>query len=384
MVNADRLAATFQELVAIDSVSRSEGSFAAKLRQRLDALGAETSIDQAGDAVGGDSGNLFARLRGQQDNVPALLLSAHMDTVEPGKGIVPGFENGRFTSTGETILGADDKSAIAILLEAITILRERNRGHGTLELVLTVCEEIGLLGIRHFDMGQLTAPFGYALDATDTDGLITRAPAAEHFTITVHGRQAHAGSAPEKGINAIVLASKAIAGLPNGRIDRNTTCNIGRIEGGLATNIVAPTATITGEIRSHDEEKLIDLTEKVTGAFQMAVDNFIDFDPTAEPPRLDIRIERAYSKTAIADSHPVVTLARQAAANLNRQLRTKISGGGSDANVFYEHGIMVGVLGTGMREVYTNKENIRLADMVKATELLLEIIRLHGTRAGGM
>jgi tripeptide aminopeptidase len=300
-----------------------------------------------------------------------------MDTVEPGRGIVPVLTQGRFESAGETILGADDKSAMAILLEVLTVLQERNLPHGPLELVFTVCEEVGLLGSRNFDMGQLKARYGYALDATDPNGLITRAPAADHFTIIVHGRQAHAGSAPEKGVNAIVLAGKAIAELPNGRIDRETTCNIGRIEGGLATNIVAPKATVFGEIRSHDEGKLAAIAEQVTGAFQMAVDNFHDLQPGADPPRVDARIERAYASTDIADDHPVVVLACSAAASLSRPMRTKISGGGSDANVFYEHGIMVGVLGTGMRDVHTTGEHIELADMVKAAELVLEIIRLH-------
>ena len=300
-----------------------------------------------------------------------------MDTVEPGRGIIPVFEDGRFTSAGKTILGADDKSAIAILLEILAVLKEHNLPHGPLELVFTVCEEIGLLGARHFDFDMLESSFGYALDATDPDGLITRAPAADHFTITVHGRQAHAGAAPEKGINAIVLAGKAIADLPNGRIDRETTCNIGSIEGGLATNIVAPQVTVKGEIRSHDENKLVALTEQVTSAFQLAVDNCHDLHPGLDPPRLDVLIERAFSRTAISDDHPMVALARRAADNLARPMRTKISGGGSDANVFYEHGIMVGVLGTGMRDVHTTREHIRLEDMVKAAELLLEIIRLH-------
>lgn len=383
MVNADRLAATFKELVSVDSVSRSEGAFAALLRKRLESLGAETFVDGAGSAVGGDSGNLLARLAGPRPEAPALLFSAHMDTVEPGRGIVPVCEKGRITSAGDTILGADDKSAIAILLEAITILREQKIPHGPLELIFTVCEEIGLLGIRHFDFKQLQAPFGFALDATDPDGLITRAPAADHFTITVHGRSSHGGAAPEKGINAIVLASKAIAELPNGRIDRDTTCNIGCIEGGLATNIVAPRATVTGEIRSHDEDKLMALSEKITGVFQRTVDNYHDRHPELEPPRLDIQIERAFSKTAIADHHPMVALARQGAANLGRELRTKISAGGSDANVFFEHGMMMGVLGTGMRDVHSTDEHICLDDMVKATELLLEIIRLHGEDESG-
>ena len=376
MINADRLAVTFENLVAVDSVSRSEGNFAALLQKRFESLGAETTMDNAGTAAGSDSGNLIVRLPGR-NNVSPLLFTAHMDTVEPGSDITATFSDGQFTSQGNTILGADDKSAIAILIEAVTILKEQNLKHGPLELVFTICEEIGLLGARHLEFEKLKAPFGYALDATDTDGLITQAPSANHFKVTVHGREAHAGSSPEKGVNAIVLASKAIANLPIGRIDQETTCNIGRFEGGLATNIVAPTATVTGEIRSHSDEKLEALTDQFTAAFHAAVGEVVDLQPELDPARVDVHIERSFTRTAIPDDHPMVDLARRAAANLKRAMRIKKSGGGSDANIFFEHGVMVGVLGTGMRDVHTTRENVLLADMVKATELVLEIIRLH-------
>ena len=379
MVNADRLAATFTELVAIDSVSRSEGAFAAMLRGRFTDLGARTEIDRAGRAAGSDSGNLVVSLPGRRA-APSLLFSAHMDTVEPGRGIEVVFQNGKFSSAGDTILGADDKSAIAILLEVVAVLREQKLPHGPLEMVFSVCEEIGLRGLRQFDFDGIEASFGYALDATDTDGLITRAPSALHFTITVHGRQAHGGASPERGINAIVLASKAISELPVGRIDRETTFNIGRIEGGIADNVVAPAVTVTGEIRSHDEKKLKAISDQVANTFQRVVGEMRYLDPELPPARVEVRIERSFTRTNIPDEHPVVALACRAAENLGRTLRIKNSGGGSDANIFFEHGIMVGVLGTGMRDVHTSREQIDLNDMVKSAELLLEIIRLHGAQ----
>jgi len=381
MIKAQRLAQTFRDLVAVDSVSRSEGALAALLQQRFESLGAEASIDQAGPAAGSDSGNLIVRLGGRNE-VPPLLFTAHMDTVEPGHDIAAIFHDGRFSSAGSTILGADDKSAIAILLEVVEVLKEKKLPHGPLELVFTVCEEIGLLGARHLDFDRLEARFGYALDATDPDGLITHAPSANHFTITLFGREAHAGSSPEKGINAIVLAGKAIAGLPIGRIDRETTCNVGRIEGGLATNIVAPSVTVSGEIRSHSDRKLEALTDRITAAFQSVVDDVTDSSPEREPARVDVHVGRTYCRTAIPDDHPMVVLAVRAAAGLGRALRTKKSGGGSDANILFEHGITVGVLGTGMRDVHTTRENILLGDMVKAAELVLEIIRLHAENGG--
>jgi tripeptide aminopeptidase len=381
MVNAQRLARTFLELVEVDSVSRSEGTLAALLRQRFESMGAETMIDRAGPATGSDSGNLIVRLHGR-DRVPPLLFAAHMDTVEPGRDIAAVFSQGRFSSAGNTILGADDKSAIAILLEVVAVLREMKRPHGPLELVFTVCEEVGLLGARHLEFDRLQARFGYALDATDPDGLVTHAPSANHFTVKIFGRAAHAGSSPEKGINAIVLAARAIAGLSIGRIDRETTCNVGRIEGGLATNIVAPWVTVSGEIRSHSDQKLEALTDRITAAFRSVVDDATDSFPEREPARVDVHVGRTYCRTAIPDDHPMVVLARRAAAGLGRTLRTKKSGGGSDANILFEHGIAVGVLGTGMRDVHTIGENIVLDDMVKAAELVLEIIRLHAKNGG--
>jgi len=300
-----------------------------------------------------------------------------MDTVEPGKGVTAVLADGVFTSDGTTILGADDKSAIAILLEAIKTIQENDLPYAPLELVFTVCEEIGLLGAKHLDLDLITAKFGYALDATDTEGIVTRAPSANRLEFKVHGKDAHAGAAPEKGINAISLASQAIAGLELGRIDYETTCNIGIIEGGTATNIVPNLVTVEGEVRSHDEEKLNRITNTMISSFQGVVDNYRGMTSDHGLPGLETKIQKEFSRTNIPEDHPVVKLASSAADNLGRKMVTKTSGGGSDANIFFEKGIITGVLGTGMRDMHTVRESIRLDDMVCATELLIEIIRLH-------
>ena len=271
MIDKNRLAETFQSLVSIDSVSREEGRLARELAKSLAKLGAETRFDTAGEKVGGDTGNLIARLKGNALSSP-LLLSAHMDTVEPGKGVTAILQDGVFTSDGTTILGADDKSALAIILETLQVLKEDRIVHGPLEIVLTICEEVGLLGAKHLDYDLLTATYGYVLDATDTDGIVTRAPAANRLELVVHGKASHAGSAPENGINAIWLAGQAIGGLSLGRVDRETTCNIGVIEGGIATNIVPDKVIVKGEVRSHDPKKLQAVTDTIVSAFQKAVD----------------------------------------------------------------------------------------------------------------
>ena len=376
MINQDRLVQTFRRLVSIDSVSREEGRLARELSRTLKSLGAETRIDDAGTKVGGDTGNLLARLPGKAPADP-LLLSAHLDTVQPGKGIKPILRDGVFTSDGTTILGADDKSALAILLEALCVLHEDGIAHGPLELALTVCEEIGLPGAKHLDHSFLSAAYGYVLDASDTEGIVTRAPAANHLKFVIIGQSAHAGSAPEKGINAIALAARAIAGVSLGRIDRETTCNIGLIEGGTAVNIVPDRVEVNGEVRSHDPDRLQSVTDGILASFENIVNTFRPDGNHGGRPQLVSEVARDYSGTRIPEDHRIVVLARRASGNLGRRMTCKSSGGGSDANVFYEKGIITGVLGTGMQDVHTVNESVRLADMIKAVELLVEIIRLQ-------
>lgn len=376
MLSAERLAETFRFLAATSSVSRREGALAFELKRRLEILGAETFVDAAAIKTGSDTGNLIARLKGSRE-VPPLLLNAHMDTVQPGEGVSVLFKDGVFTSDGTTILGADDKSAIAVILETLSVLREDQIPHGPIEIVLTTCEEVGLAGAKNFDFSLVTAPYGYALDGSDTEGIIVQAPSANRFEIRLIGKDAHAGTHPEKGINAIHLAAKAMAGLTIGRIDIETTCNIGWIEGGVATNVVPPLVTLRGEARSHDEAKLQRVTAGIIEAFERVVTEHRRRTGLDGLPRLETHVERSYCQTRIPESHPLVSLAKQAAASLGRSLKIKISGGGSDANIFFEKGIPLGILGTGMREVHTTREFVRLDDMIRAAELLLEIIQLH-------
>ena len=375
MINRERLIDTFKFLAKIDSVSRNEGEIARELKRILESMGAEAVVDGAGQKTGSNTGNLIAKFKGTK-KIPPLLLNAHMDTVEPGRGVVPVLKDGIFTSDGTTILGADDKSAIAVLIEVMTVLKENNLPYGPIEMVLTICEEIGLMGAKHLDMSLITAKYGYALDATDTEGIITHAPSANKIEFRVHGRDAHAGAAPEKGINAIHLASKAIAALQLGRIDKETTCNIGIISGGIATNIIPNLVIIKGEVRSHDDEKLKRVTRDIVASFENAVKSY-GSDSSDGLPKVDVIIDDDFSRTDIPENHPIIALAKKAAANLGRKMITKITGGGADANIFYKRGIITGVIGTGMRDMHTVRESVSVDDMVKTGDLMLEIIRLH-------
>lgn len=174
-INQDRLAALFMELVRIDSVSGEEAQCARRLCDWLDALGAQVEIDDAAGKVGGNSGNVIARWPGRKSAQP-LMLSAHMDTVEPGRGVRPSLANGLFTSDGTTILGADDKSALAVIIEVLHCIEEGKIESGPLEIVFSVCEETGLLGARHLDYSRIAAHMGYVLDSRNPAVIVTRAP----------------------------------------------------------------------------------------------------------------------------------------------------------------------------------------------------------------
>ena len=376
MINKDRLAETFMALVKIDSISREEAQVSGMIQEIMADLGADIVVDNAGEKVNGDTGNLIARLKGNAQ-VPPMMLNAHMDTVEPGRGIVPVLKDGVFTSQGDTILGADDKSAIAIIIETLQVIKENNLICGPLEVVFTVCEEIGLMGAKHLDFKHISAEFGFALDANDTRGVVTRAPSANRLEIAVHGKEAHAGAAPEKGINAIQMASQAIADLNLGRIDEETTCNIGVIQGGLATNIVPNLVTIKGEVRSHDPGKLEAVTQAIVTAFETVVADNTKASKGVGTPTVDALVKHDFIRTHIAEDHPVVALAEKASRNLGREMACKTTGGGADANVFFQQGIITGVLGTGMQNMHTVNESVRLDDMIEAVELLLEILELH-------
>jgi len=378
MINRDRLADTFKFLVEIDSVSGEEKDVCLAIRNILDSIGAKTMLDHSEEKTGSNTGNLIATFDG---TIPAspMMFNAHMDTVDPGRGVKAILKDGVFTSDGTTILGSDDKSAIAILLEVMRTILERDIPHGPIELVFTVCEEIGLTGAKYLDCSLIRSTFGYSLDASDPDAVVTRAPAANRIDFKIHGKDSHAGSSPETGINAIVAASRAISAIPRlGRIDDETTCNIGVIRGGIASNIVPNLVTVEGEARSHNQEKLDTITDEIVTSVTKAIEVEQKKYPGTGLPAVEMEVDSYFPLKHIPDDHPMVQLAFKAAENLGRTIRTKTTGGGADANVFTQKGIPMGVIGTGMTDVHTVRESIKLDDMVRSAELVVEIIRLHG------
>ena len=376
MINSERLSAEFARLAAIASPSRREGAISRYLTARLQGLGAEVTMDDAGFRAESESGNLIARFPARGKQCTPLMVSVHMDTVEPADGVVPVLRDGVFTSAGETILGADDKAGIAEIIEALEVVREAAIPHGPLELVVTICEEIGLLGAKLLDPRLIQARRGIALDTSGVDRVIHRAPCANKLRFEIQGREAHAGIAPEKGISAIEVAARAIAAMPLGRIDEETTANIGSINGGQATNIVAKKVVIEGEARSHDVAKLGRQTERMVACFKQAAREAArEIDGEMVVPEVRVEVLSDYPLMHVSRQAGILTLIEAAAARLGRKVEIKAAGGGSDANIFNSHGIETVILGTGMTDVHTVNESVRVDDMVQVAQLLVEIIR---------
>lgn len=374
-INRERLASSFTLLCETDSPSREEGKVAALLKGIFSDLGADEILeDDSARITGSDTGNLFIRFK---ETVPAegIFFCCHMDTVEPARGVKVRRDNDTFSSVGDTVLGSDDKSGIAAIIEAVRYVRENDIPHGPIEIVMTTCEEIGLLGAKSLDPAMISARTGYALDSTGIDTIITGAPASNRLEITVLGAAAHAGLHPEWGINAITLAAQALTEIPQGRIDEQSTINIGTIQGGAASNIVPEKVSIVGEIRSHSEKHLEQLTDQVKGAFERVVSEWDDPTGLAKgEPALTFSVLPDFPVMKLDRNDRVVQHIEQAAQSIGLELGYKIAGGGSDANILNGYGLQTAIIATGMTHVHSTDEQVELGDMEKLTALLIAIL----------
>ncbi|SHI09993.1 M20/M25/M40 family metallo-hydrolase [Desulfosporosinus lacus] len=368
MFNRERLLAEFLELIRIDSPTKNERQIADILKNRLLSIGMTVSEDDAGQRFEGNCGNVFAYLKGNLPKAPVVLFSAHMDTVEPCLNIEPQLQGGIITSAGPTILGADDKSGIAPILEALRTIEEQNIPHGDIQVVFSVAEEGGLNGVKNLDKTLLKADLGFVMDCVGGPGeIILAAPGQDRLNVMIKGRASHAGFAPEDGISSIVVAAKAISSMPTGRIDEETTANIGTIQGGRATNIVADEVHIACESRSRDLIKLERQTSQMCEAFKHCAE---EMGAVAE-----IEVIRLYEPFTLAEESQVVVIASQAARAAGLKVITGATGGGSDANYYNVYGIPCAVLGTGMKKPHTTEEAIEEEDLYRTADLLVEIIK---------
>ena len=382
MIDKARLKDRVLELVRIDSLSRKERAIAARLKEILEALGGTVFMDDAGDAVGGEVGNLVAHFDGNVAGAEPMLLSAHMDTVAPGEGVVPVVDGDVIRSDGRTVLGGDDKSGLAIILEVLQAVREEDLPHGHVDVVFTICEEVGLLGAKHLDLDLVRAKTGLVLDSDSIGFLITKAPAVNHLEFEVHGLEAHAGICPERGISAIQVASRGITAMRLGRIDEDTTANLGLVSGGTAVNIVPNRVTLTGEVRSHDEEKLERQTQSMVACLQDAAAGVtLELDGRLHEARVEFRIRREYDRMDVSLETAIVRRVHEAAHNLGLAVDTVAKGGGCDANVLNKRGLQVANLASGMRDIHTVHEWLDVNDLVTAARIIHEVVRLEGRRA---
>ncbi len=367
MINKRRLLQTFIKYVKVSSPSKKESGFLRLLKKELSSLGLKTIEDNAGKHIGGDSGNIYSFLKGNVKGAPRILLNAHIDTVTHQGNIKPRVRNGIVYSDGTTILGADNKAGVAVIIEVLRSIRSDKLPHGDIDIIFTVAEEIGLCGSKFIEKKFLRSDYGFVLDGGDVDEIIYKAPSQDSVEAKIVGRAAHAGVHPEDGINAIKVASAAIAKMKLGRIDFETTANIGLIEGGVATNIVPETVILKGEARSHDRDKLRRQIVHMGHVLYAACRKY--------EAKLFFNVKPAYRSFEIPQRHKALAIARKAALDSGLKPKIKATGGGSDANFFAAFGMPCLILGVGADKVHTNKENVSVNEMAKGAELVINIIK---------
>ncbi|MCG1009056.1 M20/M25/M40 family metallo-hydrolase [Salinicoccus sp. ID82-1] len=371
-MNQDRLVNQFMEMVKIDSETGYERDMADYLLATFKEMGIEAKEDDTQEKTGYGAGNILVRLEGDAAKAP-VYFTVHMDTVAPGKGVRPSVEGDYIVSDGTTILGADDKAGIAALIEAIHTLKESGITHGDVEIVITVGEESGLVGAKAFDAGQLKSRFGYAIDSTGKVGtVVTAAPTQSRIEVNIHGKKAHAGVAPETGVSAINIAARAISQMKLGRIDEETTANIGRFEGGTATNVVTDHVHLLAEARSLDNAKMEAQSNHMKETFENVAREM--------GGRADVDVEVMYAALSASNDSEVVRTAVRAIENIGRNADLISLGGGSDGNIFAGAGIETAILGLGYENIHTTEEKMPIEELAKITELIVEIIRVQNDK----
>ena len=368
----ERLLRTFLELVRIDSPSFSESAVAEYCSAHLRELGFEVTEDDSAAVTGSECGNLFAILPGR---VPGrrLAFSGHMDTVEPCRGIVPVVGEDRVVrSSGDTVLGGDDKAGVAAILEAMRRIVESGRPHAGLQVILSTDEERGLVGAKAMDPAMVDADLVYVLDAAgDLGELIASAPTQYQFDARFVGTAAHAGVAPENGVSALHMAAEAVTAMELGRLDAGTTANIGTIHGGVDTNIVAAEATMTGECRSLDPVRVEQIKDAMDEAMRAAAER--------QGGSVEVAWRLAYRGYAVTEDDEVYRVASRACADVGLEPRSRTTGGGSDANILAEAGVPVLALACAMRDVHSPAEYYRVDDL----EMLAALVEAIVGRAAG-
>lgn len=367
MANRERVKQTFLDLININSPSKHERLVADYVKAQLESLGFEVVEDNAGVETGGDSGNLIATKKGNVATAKSIFFSCHMDTVQPTETINIVMEDDLVKTDNTTILGADDKAGLAAVIEGIRSLVEDGKPHGDIQVLCDVQEEIGLIGIKKMDLSLVTAQMGYVFDTgKPVCGLTVSAPSHINMLIEIIGRASHAGIEPEAGVSAIIATSYAISKMKLGRIDNETTANVGVIEGGKARNIIPDRVIVKAEARSRNEDKLIAQVQHMKSLFE---EEAARIGAVAE-----ITAEREYQGFRWTQGDDIVKLAMAASSKIGIEPTFQDGGGGSDANLFNSAGIPALLIGVGYEGPHSTSERITLSDIEKAADLVSALV----------
>lgn len=356
------------DLVRIKSPSGNEKEIVLFVKKILKDIGLRVYIDNCGQKFGSNTGNIIAfyRTRNPSGSSP-IFLTAHLDTVKVSGDIIPVINKGKILNKNkEAILGGDDKIAVAAIIEVLSVIKKKNAPTGDIYIVFTISEEIGVKGAKNMDMGMVKARYGFAFDSDGNIGtIINRAPF--HNSIFAHfkGKATHAGIEPEKGINSIRAASLAVSNIETGRIDNESTCNVGRIEGGVATNIVPENTRIDIEARSLKLSKLNAITKKIISDLKKGA--------SETGAKLKYKVVREYNGFKINENEAPLKAAKSAIKKLGLKIKILPSGGGSDINIFNSKGKIAVNLSAGMENVHTNREYVKVEQLEKLAELILNI-----------
>lgn len=374
-INEKRLLETFLQLVQIDSESLNEGAVQRYVAAEMKKRGCQVYIDKAGKKIGSNApGNIIATLKGTRPG-KAFFLVAHLDTVKPGNGIKPVVKNGRITSDGTTVLGGDDKTGVALMMEIAQVLYTGKTLFPTVQFIFTLNEETGMGGSKNLDYSKIKAKDGLILDNESLEELLVRGPAVADFIVDIKGVTAHAGVCPEEGISALEVAAKAISMMKVGRVDSETVCNFGIVSGGQVTNAVMPQLHLKGEARSLSPQKLQKQIKHMKDCFAKAAKLFVKkVDGRTIRPVIDIQTPLRYGALHVPVTAPAVKLALAAGRKYGVKLVPQASGGGCDANVMCQHGMVAPNLGLGVQKCHTPQEYVDLAEFYKAANITLDVI----------
>jgi tripeptide aminopeptidase len=366
MIDKERLINRFMEYVKIDSETGNERDIYEKLIKELEDLGLEVKTDKAGEKANSNANNIYCYIKGK-DNVKGRIFSSHMDTVKPGINIEPIIENKLIKSKGNTILGADDKAGISVIMESISTIIEKKIEHNDIEIVFTISEEGGLKGSKNFDYNLLKSKNAYIIDSGSQVGtIINQAPAQYKIDFEILGKSSHAGTSPEKGISAINVAAEAISNMNLLRIDEDTTANIGSFHADGETNIVNSNAIFKAEARSLVNEKLEKQVDQMINTVNETVNKY------GASANIDKRY--LYQAYKIDNSHDIIKNVEKIMKELKLNLAIKSSGGGSDANIFNSNNITAVNLGVGVEGAHTLNENLNIEGFYKLSEVILKLM----------